>query len=264
MVGFELVFRFIPEETEILMHKNWWRSKEKAIFVSSLSGTMGMWTQDKIQYNLLTLPEIESAARNPLFDIDAKRIFDVCLASIFLLLQLPLMVVIGILVKLDSTGPVIYKGRRVGRFGVPFLLYKFRTMVPGADRKGPLVTAGDDQRMTRLGKWLRRTKLDELPSLWNVLIGEMSWVGPRPENEQSASLYTKEQRAIWNLRPGITSLATIKYRNEEQLLAGVTNLEESYFQVMQDKLSLDLEYLRTRSFRLDMKIFIRTSIAIFE
>jgi len=132
-----------------------------------------------------------------------------------------------------------------------------------ADCHGPLVTAGDDWRMTRIGRILRRTKLDELPTLWNVLKGDMSFVGPRPENPKSAELYSEEQRRIWTLRPGITSLATVKYRNEESILAGAKNLDARYFEIMQDKLTLELEYVDRRSFYMDLAILLRTLLAIF-
>jgi lipopolysaccharide/colanic/teichoic acid biosynthesis glycosyltransferase len=139
---------------------------------------------------------------------------------------------------------------------------KFRTMVPNADRAGPLVTAGDDSRITPIGRSLRRTKLDELPTLWNVLKGDMSIVGPRPENPQSAALYTAEQQRVLTVRPGITSLATLKYRHEERLLAGAVDLEATYFYLMQDKLKLELEYVERQSFCLDLQIICRTLLAV--
>src|SRR5262249_54254296 len=148
-----------------------------------------------------------------------KRVFDFCVAAIGLVALLPIMAVLAIAVKLTSPGEVVYRARRMGRFGQPFCMYKFRTMVTGADRIGPLVTAGDDPRITLLGRYLRHSKLDELPSLWNVLRGDMSLVGPRPENEVSVAQYTEAQRCVLKVRPGLTSLATLKYRNEEKLLA---------------------------------------------
>lgn len=188
---------------------------------------------------------------------------DLLLAIPALLLLLPLLAAIAILVKLGSPGPALYRGKRVGRFGRPFYLVKFRTMVTGADRSGPLVTGAGDSRVTRSGRLLRRTKLDELPSLWNVIKGEMSLVGPRPENERSAALYTEEQRQVLSLPPGITSLATLKYRHEEALLTAGADLESTYFQLMQDKLKLELQYVRTRSLGLDLKILFRTVLALF-
>ena len=192
-----------------------------------------------------------------------KRSFDIFFSFLGLIPLFPLMVVVGLLIKLDSAGSVIYKSSRVGRNGRLFEMYKFRTMVMDADCHGPLVTAGDDWRMTRIGRILRRTKLDELPTLWNVLKGDMSFVGPRPENPKSAELYSEEQRRIWTLRPGITSLATVKYRNEESILAGAKNLDARYFEIMQDKLTLELEYVDRRSFYMDLAILLRTLLAIF-
>ncbi|MBI3732942.1 MAG: sugar transferase [Chloroflexi bacterium] len=158
---------------------------------------------------------------------------------------------------------VLYASPRVGKDGRLFNMIKFRTMVVGADRRGPLVTAGDDPRVTRIGRFLRRTKLDELPTLWNVLTGEMSLVGPRPENPQSAALYTEAQKRVLTVRPGITSLATVKYRHEEQLLAGSSDLEAAYFQIMQDKLALELEYADNQSVWLDLQIIFKTFMELF-
>jgi lipopolysaccharide/colanic/teichoic acid biosynthesis glycosyltransferase len=195
--------------------------------------------------------------------VAAKRLLDVSLAVPALLLLTPILALIAIAVKLESPGNPIYMGRRVGRFGKPFNLVKFRTMVLGADRIGPLVTASGDPRITRLGRFLRRTKLDELPSLWNVISGDMSLVGPRPENEQAAALYTGEQREVLSLLPGITSLATLKYHHEEALLAAGADLESTYFQLMQDKLNLELQYVHTRNLALDLRILFRTVLALF-
>lgn len=190
--------------------------------------------------------------------IDAKRIPDACLALPVLLL------ILAPLVKLDLPGSVLYRGKGVGRFGRPFRLIKFRTMGAGANGSGPLVTASDGPRITRLGSFLRRTKLDELSSRWNVVKGDISLVGRRPENERSALLYTSEQRSILVLRPGLTSLATLKDRHEERLLAAVPNLDEAYYRIMQDKLRLELDYLRRRTFWLDLRILFQTLLAPFD
>ena len=200
----------------------------------------------------------------PLPGMNAKRVLDLVLAVPAGILLSFVLFPIAIAVKLDSQGPALYRGRRVGRFGQAFYLLKFRTMVTGADRNGPLVTASGDPRITRLGRFLRRTKLDELPGLWNVVKGDMSLVGPRPENEQSVALYSPEQRKILSIRPGITGLATLKYRHEETLLAAATNLEEAYFRVMQDKLQLDLEYMKRQSIWLDLNILWKTVVVLFQ
>jgi lipopolysaccharide/colanic/teichoic acid biosynthesis glycosyltransferase len=193
----------------------------------------------------------------------AKRVFDCCSAAVALVLLLPVIGVIAIAVKLSSPGEAIYRAKRIGRFGRPFYMYKFRSMVTGADRIGPLVTASTDPRITRLGQYLRKTKLDELPSLWNVVLGEMSLVGPRPENERAVERYTDVQRSVLNARPGLTCLAVLKYRDEESLLANSDNLDALYHGIMQDKLALDLEYIARRNFWLDLKILLLTAVAIF-
>lgn len=182
---------------------------------------------------------------------------DVVGAGVALLVLGVPMAVIAAAVRASSAGPVLYAARRVGRGGREFDMYKFRTMVAGADQRGPLITAAGDPRVTRLGRVLRRAKLDELPALWNVLVGEMSLVGPRPENPRSVGLYSDEQRRVLSVHPGLTSTATIKYRNEEQLLAG-GDLGERYFGIMQDKLRLDQLYLDTASPWLDLRILAQT------
>jgi len=193
-----------------------------------------------------------------------KRAFDVLAAGLGVIVLAPLLAGLAILNRLVSPGPVLYLSPRVGRGGRVFKMVKFRTMVEGADRAGPLVTAGDDPRVTPFGRFLRRAKLDELPALWNVLRGDMSLVGPRPENPRSAALYSPEQQRVWSVRPGLTSLATIKYRHEEDILAGSADLEAAYYRIMQDKLSLEMEYLDRRSFWLDLQIIGTTLKAILQ
>jgi lipopolysaccharide/colanic/teichoic acid biosynthesis glycosyltransferase len=191
-----------------------------------------------------------------------KRTFDMFASAVGIIVFLPIIGMVALAVRFTSPGPVFYKSQRVGLGGKQFDMVKFRTMIVGADRKGPLVTAGDDARVTRIGRYLRRTKLDELPTLWNVLKGDMSIVGPRPENPGSAALYSEVQKEVWKIRPGITSLATLKYRNEESILAGAKDLEATYFQLMQDKLSLELEYLQRKSFSLDLRIICQTLVRV--
>jgi lipopolysaccharide/colanic/teichoic acid biosynthesis glycosyltransferase len=193
-----------------------------------------------------------------------KPLFDFGVALLGLIFLGPLFLAIGCLIRLTSSGPIFYGAVRIGRGGQPFTMYKFRTMVVDADKLGPLVTAADDPRITRIGRLLRRTKLDELPTLWNVLIGDMSLVGPRPENPNSATFYNEKQRQVWQVRPGITSLATIKYRHEERLLTGVEELEAKYFEIMHDKLGIELEYIERQSFMFDATILYRTILAIFK
>ena len=192
-----------------------------------------------------------------------KRVFDFGVALIGLILLFPLYLLIALVIKLDSPGPVLFRGRRVGQHGRAFYMLKFRSMVAGAARKGPGLTAKGDRRITRVGKVLRRTKLDELPQLVNVLRGEMSLVGPRPEDPRYVALYTPEQRRVLRVRPGITSMASVKYRNEEAILSQ-GNLDDVYVaKVMPEKLALDLAYLEKQTFWSDLKVLASTFVALF-
>jgi len=192
------------------------------------------------------------------------RIFDILASFIGLLLLSPLFALVALALKLDSAGPVFYRAQRVGRNGVPFRLYKFRSMMVDADKRGPGITATGDARITRVGRFLRRTKIDELPQLINVLKGEMSLVGPRPEDPRYVALYTPEQRRVLAVRPGITSAASLAYRHEEQLLAG-EDWETVYrTRVLPDKLAIDLAYLERRTFASDLKLILQTIVAIFK
>ena len=191
-----------------------------------------------------------------------KRTFDLIVSLVALIVLSPLFVVIAVLVKLDSPGPAFYRAERIGRGGRPFRMYKFRTMVVGADRAGPAITCKDDPRITRLGRLLRRTKLDELPQLLNVLRGEMSLVGPRPEAPRYVALYSPQQREVLKARPGITGLAQLAYIHEEELL-NPANLDRDYVRVLLPrKLALDLEYVNGRCFLLDLKILLWTALAL--
>lgn len=192
----------------------------------------------------------------------AKRLLDITVALIGLVVLAPLFVVIGISIKLDSPGPVFFKGERIGQYGRRFYILKFRSMVPDASRLGTAITSRDDPRITRVGGFLRKTKLDELPSLVNVLKGEMSLVGPRPESPSWVDRYTPQQRAVLNIKPGITGLAQIKYRNEEGLLS-TASIDTEYPRIMNDKLSIDLRYLEHHSFLTDISILLETAVALF-
>ena len=188
-----------------------------------------------------------------------KRIFDVSLSAFGLLLFLPLGLIIAAIVKVSDGGPVFYVQTRVGRYGRPFRIWKFRTMIVNADRKGLSVTSGRDLRITPVGRILRKTKLDELPQLWNVLKGEMSFVGPRPEVPRYVELYTAEQREILALRPGITDLATIAFRNEEELLRGAVDVEAFYVQhCLPRKIELNLAYARRANVVRDLWLLVQT------
>lgn len=188
-----------------------------------------------------------------------KRLFDVVCSFFGLLVLSPLFVFLSLWVVLGSKGGVFYKQKRVGRFNKDFTLYKFRSMRVGSDKKGLLTIGGKDSRVTKAGFFIRKYKLDELPQLLNVLKGDMSFVGPRPEVRKYVDMYTERQLKVLDVRPGITDLASIKYRNENDLLAAADNPEQYYIDVvMQDKLALNLQYIETRSFFGDIKLIFRT------
>jgi lipopolysaccharide/colanic/teichoic acid biosynthesis glycosyltransferase len=189
----------------------------------------------------------------------ARRALDLLISGLGLVLLCPLWLLLALWIKLDSRGPVLYRGKRVGKDGRPFSMCKFRTMVVGAERSGPAVTYRDDPRITKAGRFLRRTKLDELPQLLNVLRGEMSLVGPRPEDPIYVGLYTPEQRRVLSVKPGVTGPTQLEYRNEASMLSGESVDEDYVTRIMPEKLRLDLEYVRHRSLMLDLKILWRTA-----
>lgn len=192
-----------------------------------------------------------------------KRLFDLIAASAALLILSPLLLGIALRVKLEDGGPVFYRGMRVGRYGKPFCICKFRTMVVNAEKLGGPSTADDDQRITRIGKVLRKYKLDELPQLINVLTGDMSFVGPRPEVQQYVDLYTEEEKAILTVRPGITDWATLWNPDEGAVLAGSADPERMYLeQIRPQKIKLQLSYVRNQGFWTDLMIILRTLAAI--
>jgi lipopolysaccharide/colanic/teichoic acid biosynthesis glycosyltransferase len=196
-------------------------------------------------------------------DVRGKRALDVVVAAAGLAVSAPLWLVIAVAIRLDTPGPVLHRARRVGRGGEPFELAKFRTMVVGADRSGPGITVAGDARVTRVGRALRASKLDELPQLLNVLRGEMSLVGPRPEDPRYVELYTDEQRHVLSVRPGLTSLATLEYRHEEHVLAASADPDTTYREVvLPDKLAIDLGYVERAWIGLDIVILVRTALAI--
>lgn len=194
-----------------------------------------------------------------------KRLFDILASFLGLIIISPLFMVLAIWIKLDSKGPVFYKQERVGRGNKDFKLYKFRSMRVGADKDGLLTIGGRDSRLTRSGYYIRKYKLDEFPQLINVLIGDMSLVGPRPEVRKYVDMYTLEQMHVLDVRPGITDAASIKYRNENELLEKAENPDEYYIKViMQDKLRINLEYVKDHSFLNDIKLIFSTFRAIFK
>ena len=192
-----------------------------------------------------------------------KRLFDIVASGLGLLVLSPLFLILAIWIKLDSKGPVFYKQIRVGRNNNDFRLFKFRSMRVGSDKKG-LITVGErDPRITRSGYFIRKYKLDEFPQLINVFIGDMSLVGPRPEVRKYVEMYTPEQMHVLDVRPGITDMASILYRNENELLEKADDPDKFYVEVvMQDKLRINLEYVAKHSFWFDIKLIFKTFWAI--
>ncbi|MDR0790503.1 MAG: sugar transferase [Bacteroidales bacterium] len=188
-----------------------------------------------------------------------KRCFDATSSFFGLLVLSPFLLLLSICVLFSSKGGVFYRQQRVGRHNKDFTLYKFRSMRLNADRQGLLTVGGKDSRVTKVGYFIRKYKLDELPQLFNVLKGDMSLVGPRPEVRKYVNLYTPRQQQVLSLRPGITDPASIAYRNENDLLARATDPENFYItEVMPSKLELNLQYIATRSFFGDIKIIFQT------
>ena len=195
-------------------------------------------------------------------ELTAKRVYDVCLAGVGLLGLSPLLLLLAAAVKLSDGGPVWYRQQRVGRAGRLFWIWKYRTMVVNADRLGLNVTSGNDPRITRLGRWLRRFKLDELPQLWNVFRGDMSLVGPRPEVPRYVARYTPPQRQILRFRPGITDLATLEFRNEEALLRDAPDVEQFYLEhCLPRKIELNLRYAQQANLWRDTGLILKTLLA---
>ena len=201
------------------------------------------------------------ARRRP--QLAAKRAMDIVLSAAALCVLWPVLLLIALAIVVDDPGPVFYRQVRVGRGGKPFRIFKFRTMVVDADKKGLSITVGRDSRITRVGAFLRRTKLDELAQLLNVLCGQMSFVGPRPEVPRYVELYTPYQRQVLLVRPGITDYASIAYRNENDLLAGADDPERMYIEtIMPDKIELNMKYLREISPLTDVRLILRTVLAV--
>lgn len=188
-----------------------------------------------------------------------KRVFDMLMSGLGLLALSPLFLILAVWIKLDSPGPVFYRQVRVGRGNKDFRIFKFRSMRVGADKQGLITVGGHDPRITRSGYFVRKYKLDELPQLINVFIGDMSLVGPRPEVRKYVDMYTPEQMHVLDVRPGITDMASIRYRNENELLEAVDDPDRYYVEViMQDKLRLNLEYVAKHSFWFDLKLIFTT------
>lgn len=193
----------------------------------------------------------------------AKRTFDIIVASLLVVILSPILLLLSILIKIDSPGPVMFRQVRVTTYGKPFRIFKFRTMVNNADKIGTQVTTKGDSRVTRMGKMLRGCRLDELPQLFNVLKGEMSFVGTRPEVEKYVAHYTDEMKATLLMPAGITSRASIEYKDEERLLESAENADEVYIhQVLPEKMKYNLRAIEKFSFWDDIKTMFATVIAV--
>lgn len=192
-----------------------------------------------------------------------KRLFDIVASGLGLLCLSPLLLIVAIWIKLDSPGPVFFRQVRVGRYNKDFRIFKFRSMRVGSDKGSQITVGGHDSRITRSGYFIRKTKIDELPQLINVFIGDMSLVGPRPEVRHYVDMWTPEQMHVLDVRPGITDPASIRYRNENELLEQAEDPEKYYVEViMQDKIKLYLEYVEKHSFWYDIKLIFQTFYTI--
>lgn len=192
-----------------------------------------------------------------------KRAIDIVFALSGLIILSPLLIALGVWVALSSPGGIFYSGIRIGRAGVPFRMLKFRTMLPNAKHIGASSTAADDPRVTPAGRFLRRFKLDELPQLVNVLTGQMSFVGPRPQVEWAVKLYTPEERELLAVRPGVTDFASLRFRNEGEILKGSSDPDRDYLEkIAPEKIRLGLYYVRNYSFVTDAKVVVATLLAL--
>lgn len=194
-----------------------------------------------------------------------KRIFDIVVSSVLIVIASPIMLILAICIKIDSKGPVMFRQRRVTTNGKVFRIFKFRTMVNDAEKKGTQVTTNNDPRVTKVGKLIRGCRLDELPQLFNVFLGDMTFVGTRPEVEKYVAAYTDEMMATLLLPAGITSLASIKYKDEEKLLQAAENTDEVYIkEVLPEKMKYNLEALKNFSFFGDIKLMFQTVFAVLK
>ena len=194
-----------------------------------------------------------------------KRLFDIIVSSVLIVICSPIMLILAICIKIDSKGPVMFRQRRVTTYNRVFRIFKFRTMVNDAEKKGTQVTTNNDPRVTKIGKLIRGCRLDELPQLFNVFLGDMTFVGTRPEVEKYVAAYTDEMMATLLLPAGITSVASIKYKDEERLLEAAENTDEVYInEVLPEKMKYNLEALKNFSFFGDIKIMFQTVLAVLK
>jgi len=192
-----------------------------------------------------------------------KRVFDLFFSFLGLIFLSPVFLLVSLLIKIDSKGPVFFKQKRIGQGFNPFLIYKFRTMIKDAPQRGGPITVGKDPRITQVGEFLRKTKIDEFPQLINVFKGEMSFVGPRPEIRSYVELFEKDYEDILTVRPGITDLASLKYPDEASLLGRFENPKEAYVKnILPDKIALAKEYVQRTSFGFDLILIWKTILKV--
>lgn len=195
-----------------------------------------------------------------------KRLFDILMSLILLIILFPILLIISIIIKIDSKGPIFYRQIRITKYGKEFKIFKFRTMVVDADKKGSLVTLNDDQRITKIGKKIRKIRLDELPQLFNILLGDMSFVGTRPEVKKYVDFYNEEMLATLLLPAGVTSKASIEYKDEDEIISKYSkkeNIDDIYLKrILPEKMKYNLEYLKNFSILLDLKLCINTVLKV--
>lgn len=209
--------------------------------------------------------DFDALLKKKRFSLFLKRCFDITASALGLLFLMIPFLIIAIIIKATSKGPVFFRQVRVGKDGKEFRIYKFRTMVVDAEKKGMQITVGADSRITGIGKFLRKTKVDELPQLINVLKGQMSFVGPRPEVPRYVAMYSDYQRNILRIKPGITELASIVYRDENEVLAQSEDPEKTYIEdIMPKKIGLNIEYMKKLGFWYDLKLIFMTFAAILK
>lgn len=191
----------------------------------------------------------------------AKRLFDIFASIIGLIILLPVLIIIALVIRINMKKPVFYCQERIGKNGQPFIIYKFRTMV--LDHQGDTITLSGEKRITSLGSKLRRYKLDELPELWNILKGDMSFVGPRPDVSEYVNQLTDQEKIIIKIRPGLTSTASLKYYNEEEIVASQPDPQRYYKEIIwPDKVRMNIDYCKTRTFFGDLRIILKTILQI--
>ena len=195
-----------------------------------------------------------------------KRLFDILMSLILLIILFPILLIISIIIKIDSKGPIFYRQIRITKYGKEFKIFKFRTMVVDADKKGSLVTLNDDQRITKIGKKIRKIRLDELPQLFNILLGDMSFVGTRPEVKKYVDFYNEEMLATLLLPAGVTSKASIEYKDEDEIISKYSkkeNIDDIYLKrILPEKMKYNLEYLKNFNILLDLKLCINTVLKV--